>query len=106
MLLTYELNCICLCNVYFTILFLPFPLCTGMLPTFGPSWVYLYGAQRNYKILPGDDNLNEGIGEGTAYRGRLLISLNTTFEPGGVTGPSAVYKEKLQTGRVGSCIYF
>lgn len=77
-----------------------------MLPTFGPSWVYLYGAQRNYKILPGDDNLNEGIGEGTAYRGRLLISLNTTFEPGGVTGPSAVYKEKLQTGRVGSCIYF
>lgn len=74
-----------------------------MLPTYGPSWIYFYGAQRNYKILPGDENLNEGIGEGTAYRGRLLISINTTFEPGNVTGPSAVYRDKLQAGRVGTC---
>ncbi len=40
----------------------------GILPTFGPCWVNFYGAPRNVRVLENLDDLNEGIGEGAAYR--------------------------------------
>jgi len=44
----------------------------GFMPIFGPCWVHLYGATRDYG---GDEHvdLNNGVGEGIAYRGRVLI---------------------------------
>eukprot|EP00040_Diaphanoeca_grandis_P011572 m.59384 g.59384 ORF g.59384 m.59384 type:complete len:2246 (-) comp22699_c2_seq1:263-7000(-) len=49
----------------------------GFLPSFGPAYVNFYGAPREFEMLPGDhaEDLNEGIGEGVAYRGRVLMEL-------------------------------
>ncbi|XP_064410289.1 otoferlin-like [Latimeria chalumnae] len=44
----------------------------GFLPTFGPAWINLYGSSMTEE----DKELDEGIGEGSAYRGRLLISID------------------------------
>ncbi|EDO43088.1 predicted protein, partial [Nematostella vectensis] len=49
-------------------------------PTFGPCFVNFYGSPREFSELPDqDDALNKGIGEGVAYRGRVLIELETTL---------------------------
>lgn len=48
------------------------------MPTFGPSWVNLYGSPRTYTYEQArrpDDELNRSLGEGVAYRGRLLIAI-------------------------------
>ncbi|XP_039594508.1 fer-1-like protein 6 isoform X2 [Polypterus senegalus] len=47
----------------------------GFLPTFGPSWINLYGSARNYTLMDDFQELNEGLGEGVSFRGRLLIEL-------------------------------
>ncbi|KAL5107681.1 Otoferlin [Taenia crassiceps] len=50
----------------------------NVMPTFGPSWVNLYGSQRTYTYEQArrpDDELNRSLGEGVAYRGRLLIAI-------------------------------
>ncbi len=47
------------------------------MPAFGASWIYLYGAPRSYKMISDHDELNEGLGEGVAYRGRILLSIQT-----------------------------
>ncbi|CAH1775865.1 unnamed protein product, partial [Owenia fusiformis] len=49
----------------------------GFLPTFGPSWINLYGSIRDYSMLREHSHLNNGLGEGVSYRGRLLVSLKT-----------------------------
>ncbi|XP_055370842.1 otoferlin-like [Condylostylus longicornis] len=49
----------------------------GFLPTFGPSFIHLYGSTRDYTILDQHSNLNTGLGEGVSYRGRLLIAIRT-----------------------------
>ncbi|CAF1161705.1 unnamed protein product [Rotaria sp. Silwood1] len=50
----------------------------GFLPTFGPCWINLYGAPREYSELPTAlDELNSGKSEGVAYRGRIFIELQT-----------------------------
>ncbi|KAI6649404.1 Myoferlin [Oopsacas minuta] len=50
----------------------------GFLPTFGPAWVNFYGSTREYKHIGTDyEHLNEGVFEGVAYRGRILMDLNT-----------------------------
>lgn len=50
----------------------------GFLPQFGPSFVNFYGSTREFKNLPDEhDDLNKGIGEGVAYRGRVLVELTT-----------------------------
>ncbi|CAF1425575.1 unnamed protein product [Adineta ricciae] len=50
----------------------------GFLPTFGPSWINLYGAPREYSDVPTAlDDLNSGKGEGVAYRGRVFVELQT-----------------------------
>uniref|UniRef100_G3U2T8 Dysferlin n=1 Tax=Loxodonta africana TaxID=9785 RepID=G3U2T8_LOXAF len=50
----------------------------GFLPTFGPCYVNLYGSPREFTGFPDPyAELNMGKGEGVAYRGRLLLSLET-----------------------------
>ncbi|XP_055072011.2 fer-1-like protein 6 [Misgurnus anguillicaudatus] len=46
----------------------------GFLPTFGPAWINIYGSLRS-STLADDSQLNEGIGEGVSYRGRIYIEL-------------------------------
>lgn len=52
-------------------------LSVGFLPTFGPCWINLYGSTRDYSLLDEHTHLNDGLGEGVSYRGRLLISMKT-----------------------------
>ncbi|CAF2056570.1 unnamed protein product [Rotaria magnacalcarata] len=47
----------------------------GFLPTFGPTWMFLYGSSREYTINKDHDGLGEGMGEGVCYRGRLLMEI-------------------------------
>ncbi|CAN8025600.1 unnamed protein product, partial [Ixodes persulcatus] len=49
----------------------------GFLPTFGPSFVYLYGSTRENSLFEEHAPLNDGLGEGVMYRGRLLIAVRT-----------------------------
>ncbi|UJR24822.1 hypothetical protein I4U23_006197 [Adineta vaga] len=48
---------------------------TGFLPTFGPTWIFLYGSPREYCISKEHDGLGEGMGEGVCYKGRLLMEI-------------------------------
>ncbi|XP_028629303.1 myoferlin isoform X2 [Grammomys surdaster] len=53
----------------------------GFVPTFGPCYLNLYGSPREYTGFPDPyDELNTGKGEGVAYRGRILVELNTFLE--------------------------
>uniref|UniRef100_A0A671YI54 Fer-1 like family member 4 n=1 Tax=Sparus aurata TaxID=8175 RepID=A0A671YI54_SPAAU len=47
----------------------------GFNPTFGPSWVNLYGSPQNSTLGDVHQALNEGLGEGIFYRGRILLGL-------------------------------
>ncbi|XP_058480141.1 dysferlin isoform X2 [Solea solea] len=50
----------------------------GFLPTFGPCFVNLYGSPREFTAFNDPhEALNLGKGEGVAYRGRVLLELNT-----------------------------
>ncbi|XP_038103984.1 otoferlin isoform X1 [Culex quinquefasciatus] len=49
----------------------------GFLPTYGPSFVHLYGSTRDYNLLDQNSNLNTGLGEGVSYRARLLVAIRT-----------------------------
>ncbi|XP_063235260.1 otoferlin-like isoform X2 [Bacillus rossius redtenbacheri] len=49
----------------------------GFLPTFGPSFVHLYGSTRGYSLLDEHAGLNAGLGEGVSYRARLLLAIRT-----------------------------
>ncbi|XP_055617396.1 otoferlin-like isoform X1 [Toxorhynchites rutilus septentrionalis] len=49
----------------------------GFLPTYGPSFVHLYGSTRDYNLLDQHSNLNTGLGEGVSYRARLLVAIRT-----------------------------
>ncbi|XP_005102111.2 otoferlin, partial [Aplysia californica] len=49
----------------------------GFLPTYGPAWVNMYGSTRDYRIIGKQGHLNDGLGEGVSYRGRLLVALKT-----------------------------
>lgn len=56
---------------------------SGFLPCFGPAFVNFYGGTREFEMLPGHhaEDLNEGVGDGVAYRGRILCEL--VSQPGG-----------------------
>ncbi|XP_069010516.1 fer-1-like protein 6 isoform X2 [Embiotoca jacksoni] len=60
----------------------------GFLPTFGPAWINLYGSAQNFSL--GDDTaeLNEGIGEGVSYRGRVYLELAVEILSGGTGSES------------------
>ncbi|XP_006880933.1 PREDICTED: dysferlin isoform X5 [Elephantulus edwardii] len=50
----------------------------GFLPTFGPCYVNLYGSPREFTGFPDPYvELNMAKGEGVAYRGRILLALET-----------------------------
>ena len=57
-------------------------LLSGFLPTYGPSWMNLYGSKREYNTVDKTRKLNEGFGEGCMYRGRVLLSLKTEVQDG------------------------
>ncbi|KAL7062964.1 hypothetical protein AAHC03_0807 [Spirometra sp. Aus1] len=73
----------------------------GYLPTFGPTFVNLYGSPREFSAL-GDkyEALNLGKGEGAAYRGRVFCELSTqlTDEPqeSGIVPISDDNKQRVQ----------
>ncbi|TNN09751.1 Otoferlin [Schistosoma japonicum] len=49
-------------------------------PHFGPSWINLYGTPRIYtyaQMLQPEAELNQALGEGVAYRGRLLLAIRS-----------------------------
>lgn len=64
---------------------------SGFLPTFGPCYINLYGSPREYTDLPDKyDELNKGEGEGAAYRGRVLVELETKLNEECESGPEAI----------------
>ncbi|XP_046882515.1 fer-1-like protein 4 [Hypomesus transpacificus] len=52
------------------------PTRNGFDPTFGPSWINLYGSPRNSALRDVHQAMNEGLSEGIFYRGRLLLGLS------------------------------
>lgn len=48
----------------------------GFNPTFGPAWVPLYGSLPSGGLRDGFQNLNEGLGQGIWFRGRLLVAVS------------------------------
>lgn len=70
---------------------------SGFIPTFGPAFVHLYGSTRDYSLIDEHSLLNDGLGEGVSYRGRLLISLKTDISDSIGTAPSDVEVEATQT---------
>ncbi|NWW92458.1 FR1L4 protein, partial [Rhynochetos jubatus] len=62
----------------------------GFNPTFGPAWVNLYGSPQNSALRDIYKDLNEGMGEGIFYRGRILMAImveifSSPSQPGEVT---------------------
>lgn len=49
----------------------------GFPPTFGPTFVHMYGSTRDYSILDKHATLNTGLGEGVSYRARVLVAIRT-----------------------------
>ncbi|XP_075295033.1 fer-1-like protein 4 isoform X2 [Opisthocomus hoazin] len=47
----------------------------GFNPTFGPAWVNLYGSPQSLALRDVHRDLNEGMGEGIFYRGRILMAI-------------------------------
>ena len=50
----------------------------GYMPQLGPCWLNLYGAPRGQTLVDKHDvraDLNNGFGEGAAYRGRILVTI-------------------------------
>ncbi|NXT26817.1 FR1L4 protein, partial [Syrrhaptes paradoxus] len=58
----------------------------GFNPTFGPTWVNLYGSPQNSALRDIHKDLNEGMGEGIFYRGRILMAITVEI----FSSPSAV----------------
>ncbi|PSN37731.1 Otoferlin [Blattella germanica] len=65
----------------------------GFLPTFGPTFVHLYGSTRDYSLIDEHSNLNTGLGEGVSYRARLLIAIRTEITDNIDLAPSEVEVE-------------
>ncbi|XP_037022357.2 fer-1-like protein 6 [Artibeus jamaicensis] len=55
----------------------------GFLPTFGPTWINLYGSPRNHSLMDDYQELNEGFGEGVSFRGRILVEIAVEILSGG-----------------------
>ncbi|KAM4612803.1 fer-1-like protein 4 [Polymixia lowei] len=81
------------------------PTRNGFNPTFGPCWVNLYGSPQNSTLGDVHQALNEGLGNGIFYRGRILLALSVEVysSPSAVTVEtgSALGKVKGALGRFG-----
>ncbi|CAJ1079021.1 fer-1-like protein 6 [Xyrichtys novacula] len=64
----------------------------GFLPTFGPAWINIYGSARNFSLGDDTGELNEGIGEGVSYRGRVYMELAVEILSGGTGSESKLTK--------------
>lgn len=60
------------------------PLTAGFNPTFGPAWVPLYGSLPSGRLRDDLQSLNEGLGEGIWFRGRLLVAVSMEVYEGRV----------------------
>ncbi|XP_068450759.1 fer-1-like protein 4 isoform X2 [Clinocottus analis] len=81
------------------------PTRNGFNPTFGPSWVNLYGSPQNSTLGDVHQALNQGLGEGIFYRGRILIGVYVEVysSPAAVTpeaSSAALGKMKGALGRL------
>ncbi|NWS41488.1 FR1L4 protein, partial [Probosciger aterrimus] len=67
----------------------------GFNPTFGPAWVNLYGSPQNSALRDIHKDLNEGMGEGIFYRGRILMAITVEIfsSPSEVEQPEEVTVE-------------
>ncbi|XP_047105001.1 otoferlin-like [Schistocerca piceifrons] len=65
----------------------------GFLPTFGPTFIHLYGSTRDYSLIDEHSNLNSGLGEGVSYRARLLVAIRTEITDTIDLAPSEVEVE-------------
>ncbi|NXC62960.1 FR1L4 protein, partial [Aleadryas rufinucha] len=61
----------------------------GFNPTFGPAWVNLYGSPQNSALRDVHKDLNEGMGEGIFYRGRVLMAVTVEI----FSSPSAAERK-------------
>ncbi|RLV92857.1 hypothetical protein DV515_00013628 [Chloebia gouldiae] len=61
----------------------------GFNPTFGPAWVNLYGSPKNSALRDVHKDLNEGMGEGIFYRGRILMAITVEI----FSSPSAAERK-------------
>uniref|UniRef100_A0A8C3XGV3 C2 domain-containing protein n=1 Tax=Cyanoderma ruficeps TaxID=181631 RepID=A0A8C3XGV3_9PASS len=61
----------------------------GFNPTFGPAWVNLYGSPQNSALRDIHRDLNEGMGEGIFYRGRILMAITVEI----FSSPSATERK-------------
>ncbi|KAL3867777.1 hypothetical protein ACJMK2_040627 [Sinanodonta woodiana] len=68
----------------------------GFMPTFGPTWVNLYGSTRDYSLLDEHTHLNDGLGEGVSFRGRILVAIKTEILDSIECGPATVEVEATQ----------
>ena len=59
--------------------------------------MHLYGSTRDYSLMDENATLNEGLGEGVAYRGRILIAIKTEISESIDTAPSEVEVEPTHT---------
>ncbi|XP_038552062.1 fer-1-like protein 4 [Micropterus salmoides] len=81
------------------------PTRNGFNPTFGPCWVNLYGSPQNSTLGDVHQALNQGLGEGIFYRGRILLALcvEVYSSPSAViteTGSAAMGKVKGALGKM------
>ncbi|XP_060713707.1 fer-1-like protein 4 [Tachysurus vachellii] len=72
----------------------------GFNPTFGPSWINLYGSPQNSTLRDIHRDLNEGLSEGIFYRGRVLLSLTVEV----YSSPAAAVVESKATANVKSAL--
>ncbi|XP_048205354.1 fer-1-like protein 4 [Perognathus longimembris pacificus] len=56
----------------------------GFNPTFGPAWVPLYGSLPSRGLRDNLQSLNEGLGQGIWFRGRLLVAVSMEVSEGRV----------------------
>uniref|UniRef100_A0A672KT84 Fer-1-like protein 4 n=1 Tax=Sinocyclocheilus grahami TaxID=75366 RepID=A0A672KT84_SINGR len=70
----------------------------GFNPTFGPTWVNLYGSPQNSTLRDIHRDLNEGLSEGIFYRGRILLSLSVEV----YSSPTVVVTESKTIANVKS----
>ncbi|KAF7709656.1 fer-1-like protein 6 [Silurus meridionalis] len=73
----------------------------GFLPTFGPAWVNIYGSARNSTLVDDSQEMNEGIGEGVSFRGRIYIQLTVEILSGGAETKSLSLKLPFKDSKGG-----